>query len=218
MNSKHLISKTLAVFTAAGATQAMAQNIEVNFINHSIYENVNGTTDNGGYEQSWPSGVMDFTVVSSGDSFDAFCVEPSQGISYGETLIYEVQDPSSLSNYDTIARLVGGYLASSQTDLEAAATYWALMEVTAETGATYSLTAGSVQITELATPLNQEVADLADSYLANVGSYTAAEIVYLSNATRQDVVVFGDGVTSVPEPSAIALVALSGLALLGRRR
>lgn len=205
MKITKLLIHSVAVATACAAMTARAQNLTATLTGILPGLSVNGTLDNGSYIQDHPSGVLDFT------DFDAFCVEPSQGLRFGETLIYQIQSPLSLANSDTIARLVGAYLASSRTDQEAAAVHWAIWETTTETLLAPSLLDGNVRIT---TPVNQDTALLANQYLANINNYTPATLTYLTNATRQDLVTWN----VVPEPASAGLAALSGLLLLRRRR
>jgi hypothetical protein len=154
---------------------------------------------------------MNYTDEASDTDFSAFCVEPLQDISYGETLTYQVQNPLSLANYDTIARLVGGYLASTGSDQDAAAVQWAIWEVTTESLLSASLFDGSIRIIE---PVSEGTATLANQYLANVKNYTPVALTYLRNDGRQDVVTWN----VIPEPASAGLAALSGLLLLRRRR
>ncbi len=205
MKITKLLIHSVAVATACAAMTAQAQNLTATLTGILPGLSVNGTLDNGSYIQDHSSGVLDFT------DFDAFCVEPSQGLSFGETLIYQIQSPLSLANSDMIARLVGAYLASSRTDQEAAAVHWAIWETTTETLLAPSLLDGNVRIT---TPVNQDTALLANQYLANINNYTPATLTYLTNATRQDLVTWN----VVPEPASAGLAALSGLLLLRRRR
>jgi hypothetical protein len=126
-------------------------------------------------------------------------------------LTYQVQNPLSLANYDTIARLVGGYLASTGSDQDAAAVQWAIWEVTTESLLSASLFDGSIRIIE---PVSEGTATLANQYLANVKNYTPVALTYLRNDGRQDVVTWN----VIPEPASAGLAALSGLLLLRRRR
>lgn len=166
---------------------------------------MNGTFDNGSFVQDYPSGVLDFT------DFGAFCVEPLEDLSFGQTVVYQIQDSGTLDNSSTISRLIGGYLSSPKTGLDAAAVQWAIWEVTAESLSSFSLLDGNVRIT---TPVSQSVATLANQYLANVNSYTPVNLVYLTNDTHQDIVSWN----AIPEPTSVGLAALSGVFLLRRRR
>ena len=165
---------------------------------------MNGTIDDGGFVQDYPSGVLQFA------DFQAFCVEPQQGLTFGETLVYQISDVGTLNNSDVIARLIGGYLSSSQTALHAAAVQWAIWETTNEAISPPSLTTGNVRIN----PISQPVAELANQFLANVNTFTPASITYLTNDTRQNVVTWN----VVPEPASLTLSAVSALLLLRRRR
>jgi hypothetical protein len=204
MKTTKLLICAVSIAAALASAKASAQNISASFVEITPVLSVNGTIDNGAFVQDYPSGVMHFT------DFDAFCVEPQQGLSYGETLIYQVQDIGTLSNSDVIARLVGGYLASSQSSLNAAAVQWAIWETTSEVLSSPSLSNGNVRIN----PISQPVADLANQYLANVNTFTPATLTYLTNDTRQNVVTWN----VVPEPASLSMAAFSAVLLLRRRR
>lgn len=170
---------------------------------------VNGKFVSGTTDSTYTSGVLNFNNVT----FSAFCVDPLETIGINQTLTYQIQDASTLTNSAIIARLVGGYLASSQTNQEAAAVQWAIWEVLRETGpvSDYSLKTGEVSIntsTDLAT------ADRANDYLANQSTYNSAGLTLLTNPYYQDMVPWD----MIPEPSSAALCALSSLFLLRRRR
>ncbi|MEO5914214.1 MAG: PEP-CTERM sorting domain-containing protein [Luteolibacter sp.] len=205
MKTTKLLICAVAIAAAFAAAKAKGQNLPATLIGIDPGIAVTGTVDNGSFIQAYPSGVSKFT------EFDAFCIEPTQGLSYGETLVYQVQNPLSLTNTDTIARLVGGYLASSQTAEDAAAVQWAIWEVTTESLSSYSLSDGNVRITS---PLNQDTITLANQYLAQAPNYTAANVTFLTNADRQDVVTWN----AIPEPASAGLFTLSALFLFRRRR
>lgn len=191
---------------ALAASKVNAQTLTATLATIDPSVGVTGTLNDGAFIQAYPSGVMDFTT------FEAFCVEPLQEVGYGQTLIYQVQSSSSLTNSDTISRLVGGFLASSKNAQQAAAVQWAIWEVTNETTKAPSLTDGNVRITGGVD--DQSIATLANQYLANINIYTPASITFLTNDTYQDVVTWN----VVPEPASAGLVALSGLLVLRRRR
>lgn len=205
MKTTKLLICAVGVAAAVAAAKAKGQTLTAHLEGMSPVASVNGTIDNGSFIQEYPSGVLNFT------DFDAFCVEPTEPLSFGDTLVYQIQNPGSLANYDTISRLIGGYLASAQTGKDAAAVQWAIWEVTTETLSSPSLLSGNVRIV---TGINDDVAILANQYLANLSSYTPAAITFLSNDVQQDVVTW----QAIPEPTSLGLVALSGLIAFRRRR
>lgn len=205
MKTTKLLICAVAAIAAYSAANAQGQNIPATLSTITPGLSVNGTYDGGGFVHDLPSGVLDFT------SFDSFCVAPLEILGYGDTVIYQVQDLSSLANSEDIARLIGGYLASPQTDLDAAAVQWAIWEVTSETSLTRSLLGGDVRVT---TPVSEDTALLANVYLSNLSTYSPVSLTYLTSDTHQDIVTWN----LVPEPGTAALAALSGLALLRRRR
>jgi hypothetical protein len=211
MNHTKLLIGAVAATVAFAALQAQGQNLTATLNGISPGLTLKGTWNNGEFVYDYPAGVMNFTDEASDTDFSAFCVEPLQGLSYEETLTYQVQNPLSLANYDTIARLVGGYIASTGSDQDAAAVQWAIWEVTTESLLSQSLFDGSIRIIG---PAGESTALLANQYLANVKNYTPVTLTYLRNESRQDVVSWN----VVPEPASAVLAGLSGLVLLRRRR
>lgn len=205
MKTTKLLICAISIAAAVAAARASAQTFPATLIGINPGEAVNGTLNDGGFVQDYPSGVLDFV------EFDAFCVEPGQDLEYGESLVYEVQDISLLTNYDRVAKLIGGFLTSPQTTADAAAVQWAIWEFTTEFLSSPSLLTGNVRIT---TPVNQAIADLADQYLANINTFTPATLTYLTNAGRQDVVTWN----TIPEPGSLCLAAFSAAFLFRRRR
>jgi hypothetical protein len=161
---------TVAVAAAFAAASAKGQSLPATLIGIEPGIGVTGTIDNGSFFQEYPSGVMKFT------EFEAFCIEPTEGISYGEPLVYQVKNSLSLGPTDMVSRLVGGYLAALNTPLtevekaqNAAAVQWAIWEVTTESINPFSLADGNVRISA---DLNQDTINLANQYLANTASFT----------------------------------------------
>lgn len=204
--SKPLIG-ALALAAAYAASNAEAQNLSADFVEIKSPIQVNGTVDNGSFIQEYPSGVSLFT------QFEAFCVEPLESLSYGQNLIYEIQDPDTLANHAMISRMVGGYLASERTPEDAAAVQWAIWEITDESQfpLSLSLNTGNVRIIS---PPSAATALLANDYLSRVLTFTPATLVYLTHPQYQNVVTWHP----VPEPTSAALAGLTGLLLLRRRR
>ena len=211
MNTTKLLICAVAATAAFSAVKAQGQNLTATLNGISPGLTLQGTWNDGGFVYDYPAGVMNYTDVATDTDFSAFCVEPLQDISYGETLTYQIQSPLSLANSDTIARLVGGYLTSSGSDQDAAAVQWAIWEVTTEALLSASLFDGTIRIIE---PASEGTAFLANQYLANVKNYTPVSLTSLRNDGRQDVVTWN----VVPEPASAGLAALSGLLLLRRRR
>lgn len=202
--TKLLLAAGLALSFAASA---QAQTLSATFDNASPQKTLKGTL-NGSSSSNYSAGVMNFTDSDS-NVFNGFCAEPSQTISNGDFVVYQITDPTTLTSYDSVARLVGGFLASSQTANDSAAVQWAIWEVIAETSNTKNLYSGSVKLSDSST-----VGNLANSYLSNINSFTAAEITYLKAPNHQDIVSWN----VVPEPSTAGLALFSGLLLFRRKR
>jgi hypothetical protein len=210
MKTTKLLIFAVAFSTAIAATKAKGQTLTATLNGISPELTANGTFNNGAFTWDFPAGVMNFSSPGIPD-FDAFCVEPLEDLSYGQTLVYQFQNISTLTNSDTIARLVGGYLASAQTDIHAAAVQWAIWEITNESSPVDSLSTGDVRIIGAA---NASLINLANQYLADVNTYTPATLTYLTNSPYQNVVTWN----AVPEPTSALLGGLSCLLLLRRRR
>jgi hypothetical protein len=205
MTIKRILSCAAALGFAILASQSKAQNLSATFVEINPGISVQATFNDGATVESHLAGVMKF------DSFVAFCVDPYQSIGFGETLIYQIQNPLSLETNNTISRLVGGYLASSQSTQDAAAVQWAIWETMAESILPPSLSNGSVRITDSGA---MDTITLANQYLTNVNTFAPASLTYLKNDSRQDVVTW----CAIPEPTTLGLAAFSGLLFLRRRR
>lgn len=204
MKTTKLLICAISLVAALTASKSSAQNLSATLIEISPGLEVKGTLNDGASINDYRSGVNRFT------EFDAFCVDPTQDLAYGENLIYQVQSSGSLANATQIAKLVGGFLDSSKSNLEAAAVQWAIWEITTEKISAPSLLDGNVRIIR---PDSQAAADLADQYLSKIDTYTPVALTYLTHSGRQDVVTW-----NIPEPGTLALAAFSSLLLLRRRR
>ena len=201
MKITKLLLITVALATAISSA-AKSQTLTATLVEVAPGTSVYGTVD-GGYYQDWATGVLAF------DKCNGFCSEPSEPLAYGDTVIYEIQDPATLANAGIIARLIGGYLSSDMSSSQASAVQWAIWEVVGEkTSGAYSLYDGNVMIST-----DTSIADLADQYLLNVNTYEPADMIYYTNDTYQNVVSW-----QVPEPASMALAGLSALLLIRRRR
>ncbi|MBN8459310.1 MAG: hypothetical protein J0M04_15885 [Verrucomicrobia bacterium] len=200
--------KTKAIARIAGilvccSMAASAQSLDAVFYNVNPTVSVTGSFNGGGSYTTLNSGVMNF------DYADAFCVDPNQTIHSGETVHYTIQPTSALPNSASIAKVVGGYLASGQTALDAAGAQWAIWEIMGDGVSSPSFSSGSVRIQN---SLSSNVATRGLQYLNNLSSLPTANIQFATSPTRQDMVFM------VPEVSGAVLGALGGLALLLRRR
>lgn len=206
MNTKLLVY-AVAALVGPATLRAHGQSFSATLDGIRPGETYEGTWD-GSFFFDYPAGVMNFTGAFE---FSAFCVQPLEDIAFGETLVFDIQDPLSLAKSDIVARLVGAYLSSDQSDQTAAAVQWAIWEVTTETTPVESLFDGTVRISD---PAGSATATLANQYLTDVMTYSPVALTYLTNPTRQDVMTWN----VVPEPTTAGLAVISGLLLLRRRR
>lgn len=201
--------KTKAIARIAGvlvctSLAVSAQSVDATFINVNPGSTVAGSFNGGGSWVTLNSGIMNFDIG------DAFCADPTQTIYAGETVHYTIQPNTALPNSASIAKVVGGYLASGQTALDAAGAQWAIWEIMGDGVSNPSFSSGSVRIQN---SWSSNVAARGMDYLCNLSKLPTANIIYATNTNRQDMVF-----TSVPEVSGSVLGALGGIALLFRRR
>lgn len=203
MNTKAIIRIAGALVCSVIALQAQTLNVTLDQVSPS--QAASGSFDGGSTYANYRAGVLVFNFS------EAFCAEPTQAISIGETVNYTILPMSALPNSSSIAKVVGGYLASGKSALDAAGAQWAIWEIIGDGINAPSLSSGSIR---LSTSGNSaiNVANRAQDYLDNLSSFPAATFLYGTNATRQDMVFM------VPETSSALLGALGALSLLVRRR
>jgi hypothetical protein len=206
MKTTRLLICAVAFAAAVSSTRVNGQTLASRFEGISLGAQLQGTWTNGEGIHSPPVGISSFS------DFDAFCVEPTQGIEPGQEVVYQIQDPTSLTNYDRIARLIGAFLASSRSAADAAAVQWAIWESTSEFLLEPSLADGSARLIGGAPEL--ETIGLANEFLNNASKFEPVTLTYLRNDQYQDMVSWN----VIPEPSSLGLAVLSGLLLFRRRR
>lgn len=191
----------ITVLTAlATASPILGQTLTDTFISVDPGVSAKGTFDGTNF-RFINSGIVQFS------GFEAFCIDPLQGVSVGEAITYDVTfDYSTPEVSSAISKLAGGYYSSGQSDLDAAAVQWAIWEVLLD-GPDGSLFTGNSQLMDL------EVAVLANDFLAQLPDLPVTDVIFLTNPTRQDMMT-----TSIPEPASLSLVAITSLLLLRRRR
>ncbi|MGJ8632921.1 MAG: PEP-CTERM sorting domain-containing protein [Luteolibacter sp.] len=209
MKNNTLLSVLVVAFSFS-ALEANAQSINAQLDSVSPSLLVKGTFNSGGNNRTYVSGVNNFTNTDTNEDFTAFCVEPTQFITIGQSLTYEVSSTSFLNNSDLIAKVIGGFLVSSMDSEQAAAAQWAIWELVTETSGSLNLNDGLVSINSV----NQATATLANQYLSGLDSFQAADITFLSSRKYQDMVTW----KAIPEPSSFGLLLLSSALLLRRKR
>lgn len=197
----HSICCITVFATMATAGQALAQDLTGTYLRIEP-----GISVKGAYDGS------NFSFIQSGlarfDGFEAFCIEPKQGITIGDVVDYGVSFTASTTELtESISKLVGNFYASGMSANEAAATQWAIWEVVLD-GAGGSLLTGEAQVQ------NSGIAGLANSYIDQLPNMPVADVTFLSNPQRQDMV----SLNAIPEPATLGLFALAGLLLFRRTR
>jgi hypothetical protein len=211
MKTTQLLICAISVASALAASRAGAQTIDAELLGISTGLTVRGTLNDGQFVNDYPSGVMNFKNLTNSTFFDAFCVQAEVSMNFGDTPTYEIQDIFLLPNADVVSRLIGAYLGSERSDLQAAAVCWAIWKVTSDDQSGFSLLDGKVR---LVTAEGLPTANLATQYLADVNNFAPVELVYLTSSNGQNVVTWN----VVPEPGSLGLVAFSAILLLRRRR
>ena len=201
-NMKTKLVSLLGGLLASLAMACHGQTLEAVYLNSNPSQTVSGSFNGGASYTSYVSGLMNF------DKFQAFCVDPDQRIYTNEAVIYTIQNPATLTEEGAISRIVGGYYASAQTSLDAAGAQWAIWEVLKDGSHSPSFSSG---LDRLQNP-SSSVATRAMDYLNHLSTLPAAPLMYLTSATRQDMI------TMVPEPAATLLGGLGTLLLFRRRR
>jgi hypothetical protein len=186
--------------TLATTASTNAQDLSAKYLGIDPGSSVKGTFDGTNF-RFVQSGLVQF------EGFEAFCIEPTQGISIGEVVDYDIAFSYSAPDVtESIAKLVGNYYSSGQTANEAAATQWAIWEVVIDGTTGSSLFTGNTRVD------NAGIGGLANSYLSQLPTLPVADVEFLTNPKRQDMVRL------VPEPASASLFALASLLLFRRRR
>jgi len=198
-----IVRVACALFCSIAALPAQTLNVTLTAVNPS--QTASGSFNGGSTYANYRAGVLVFDIS------DAFCSDPNQPISLNETVIYSIRPMSALPNSSSISKVMGGYLASSKTALDAAGAQWAIWEIIGDGINSPSLSSGSIRLAGSGNTAIA-VANRAQDYLNNLSSFPSATFIYGTNPTRQDMVFM------VPETSGALLGALGALSLLVRRR
>lgn len=185
------------------------------------YQSTQGVKATTSLTSRYQSGTMLF-IDATGQSFEAFCVEPTQShaVTSNGLVSYNVGSFSG-EQAGLLQGLFSTSYAGLSNDTQRAAFQVAVWELLRENSPNLSLSTGNFQFANLtgqSAQSNQDFARLGNQFLAAAKAYRGPalyDLRHLSNAQFQDLVV----ATPVPEPESYALM-LAGLGLLGwaRRR
>lgn len=200
-----------STFAGALCGFASAQTITTTFTSSDPREIVNGTFDGGTTVNDKVSGVLNFNNVD----FVAFCAEPLQNITPGQTIDYTVSPLTDLTNVTSVAKVITAFRASSMDNIQAAGAQWAIWELVGETAGAFDTDSGTIAITSpFIDTVDAQVRDAAKNYLVTFDNFAASDVTFLTNPTVQNMITW----TAVPEPSSALLSGLGVLALIRRRR
>lgn len=165
--------------------------------------------------------ALNYSYVASGDSFIAYCIEPSQSNGRAGLNRDYFVDSFSGAQAQRLQSLFSTEYAQLSSYTDKAAFQIAVWEIMRETGGTLDASAGSFHVLGNDATSSQ-VAALANSFMATAASYNGPalySLTRLTSANLQDLVT-ATPLNAVPEPETYALL-LAGLGIIGmvaRRR
>ncbi|MBI3349695.1 MAG: PEP-CTERM sorting domain-containing protein [Burkholderiales bacterium] len=165
--------------------------------------------------------ALNYTYTASGQSFVAYCIEPTEGNGRrNREYTYNVESFSGAQAHNLQGLFSTSY-AGLSTSNDKAAFQLAVWELMRETSGAYNISTGSFHL--LGADANTAaVTAKASSFLAQALGYSGVAqytLTKLTNNGLQDLVV-ASPLTAVPEPESYALFlgGLGAIALIARRR
>ncbi|MEM9416292.1 MAG: hypothetical protein AAGA29_12570 [Planctomycetota bacterium] len=230
IRSKHTIQ--LAAFSAAILTAgiASADTVDVRFdgVNPGERVRVYLDTDNNGtydYNQRVTAGVMNWTNLDSGDTFDTFCIELTQYISTGQVVEYSMHDDitaaprtDGVTISDNKAGLLGAFWGQFRdlvVDSDTASAFQVgIWEIVYDGDDALDLDYGEGSFAVSGHSNYTDTKGIASQWLTDLNlNGPSANLRSLTNSRKQD------QITDVPTPGAAAAgLALLGMTLRRRRR
>ena len=165
--------------------------------------------------------ALNYSYVASGDSFIAYCIEPSQSNGRAGVNRDYFVDSFSGAQAQRLQALFSTEYSHLNTYTDKAAFQIAVWEIMRETAGTLDAATGSFRVLGNDAASNQ-VATLANTFMATAASYSGPalySLTRLTNANLQDLVA-ATAINAVPEPATYALL-LAGIGVIGmvaRRR
>ena len=160
--------------------------------------------------------ALNYTNVATGASFEAYCIEPSEGNGRaGRDRVYSVDSFAGTQAHNLQGLFSSSYASLSSYD-DKAAFQLAVWELVRESGTSFDVTAGSFHVVADGAT-SAAVSTLANSFLAQALSYQGPAhytLTKLTNDGLQDLITATPLAAAVPEPGTYAMF-LAGLGVIG---
>lgn len=221
---KNIVTTSLLLAGALAAQAAVADTVTIRWQGVDTAANKLSTMDTTQSStvpvtSNYATTALSYTDVATNTSFEAYCIEPSEGNGRaGRDRVYTVESFSGTQAQNLQGLYASSYAGLSNYD-DKAAFQLAVWELVRETSPSMDVTTGSFY---LSSP-NAAVSTLANSFLVQALAYQGPAqytLTKLTNNGLQDLITATPLAAAVPEPSSYALLlgGLGAIGLLARRR